>query len=130
MARRIAGAAVLALCCGLAQAAPLTATARCEQRASALLDALSRADYAGAGTAFSAALAGRLPPAALETLWTETGAAHGALRVIGRLHGGVVNGRSEVFVPLMFEKTTVTADVVCDRDGSIGDFRLTPPRAH
>lgn len=110
-----------------AAAAP-TPVARCELVSLDLLDALGRGDYAAAQALFAPALADALPEAQLRTLWTDTADRQGALRTAGRPHGGRVNGRSEVFVPLMFEKSTVTADVVCDGDGRISAFRLTPPR--
>ncbi|HUD40927.1 MAG TPA: hypothetical protein VMR06_02905 [Dokdonella sp.] len=110
-----------------AEAAP-SAIARCEQASHDLLDALGRGDYAAAQALFAPALAVELPAARLQAMWEDTAARQGALRTAGRPHGGRVNGRSEVFIPLMFEKSTVTADVVCGADGRIGAFRLTPPR--
>lgn len=110
-----------------AAAAP-SAIARCEHATSDLIDALGRGDYAAAASGFTPALGEALPAAKLDTLWSDTLARQGALRTAGRLHGGRVNGRSEVFVPLMFEKATVTADVICEADGRISTFRLTPPR--
>lgn len=111
-----------------ARAAP-SPVARCEQASHDLLDALGRGDYAAAQALFTPSLAADLTAAQLRTLWTDTADRQGALRTAGRPHGGRVNGRSEVFIPLMFEKSTVTADMVCDGDGRISAFRLTPPRA-
>lgn len=133
MASHPARIATLALAFGLgwhaspAAAAP-SPVARCEQTSHDLLDALGRGDYDAAQALFTPALAADLPAAQLRTLWTDTADRQGALRTAGRPHGGRVNGRSEVFVPLMFEKSTVTADVVCDAGGQIEAFRLTPPR--
>ncbi len=118
---------VFALGWHAAQAAP-SPIARCEQASHDLLDALGRGDYAAALALFTPALAAELPASRLQTLWTGTADRQGALRTAGRPHGGRIEGHSEVFVPLMFEKSTVTADVVCDSDGRISAFRLTPPR--
>ncbi len=110
-----------------APAAP-SPVARCEQASHDLLDALGRGDYAAAQALFTPSLAADLTAAQLRALWTDTADRQGALRTAGRPHGGRVNGHNEVFVPLMFEKSTVTADVVCDGEGRVSAFRLTPPR--
>jgi hypothetical protein len=105
------------------------ANRRCEQRSSELVAALQTADFDAARRHFSAALKDSLDTTALRERWNALPPRVGALRAVGRLHGGAVGGRSMVFVPLIHERATVTGEIACTADGAIDAFRLREPAA-
>ena len=111
----------------LAQDLSTAANRRCEQRSSELVAALQAADFDAAVRTFSPALQISLAAEALRKRWNAIPANVGALRAVGRLHGGAVGGRPMVFVPLIHERATVTAEIACVADGSIDAFRLREP---
>ena len=126
--RRLACLALLALV-GTASAQDLASAAnrRCEQRSSELIAALQASDFDAASRHFSSALKQSLDSGALRERWNALPPHVGALRAVGRLHGGAVGGRSMVFVPLIHERATVTGEIACAADGTIDAFRLREP---
>jgi hypothetical protein len=103
------------------------ANKRCEQSTQTMLAALQTADFNSASENFSPSLRERLTPEKLRSVWESLPVKVGALRAIGRFHAGRMGGHPEVYIPLIFERATVTGDVACANDGTITDFKLTPP---
>lgn len=103
------------------------ANRRCEQRSAELVDALQAGDFDAATLNFSPALKASLGTELLRGRWRAMPEHVGALRAVGRLHGGAVGGRPMVFVPLIHERATVTGEIACTADGTIDAFRLREP---
>ena len=102
----------------------------CEARATTALEALRNADFEHARNDFSPALAAALDAAELAGRWQALPTRVGTLDAIARVHGGTVAGRATVFIPLIFEHATVTAEFACDGRGAIERFELKVPAAH
>ena len=99
--------------------------AGCEARATALLDAAQKADYASATTDFDAKMHTALPPAKFKQTW-ESLAKFGALTARGQTHLSKSEGYVAVTIPLLFEKANLYAQVACGSDGRIAGFYVKP----
>jgi hypothetical protein len=113
-----------------AQATPdATPHALCDARANALFDALGAEDYEAATADFDAALRARYPAAKIRQDYAALSAAIGRPLGRGRPHSSEVAEQIVVMVPLIFERGTLTAEVHCNADGGISDFRLEATQA-
>ncbi|HEU4664163.1 MAG TPA: DUF3887 domain-containing protein [Dokdonella sp.] len=97
----------------------------CEARASALLDAAQKGDYAGATRDFDATMRGALPPPKFEQAW-ESLAQFGRLQARGQSHPMRSNGYIAITIPLIFDKANLYAQVACGSDGRIAGFYVKP----
>ena len=112
------------------QAAPPAApevrlAAACEARATALLDAAQKGDYAAATSDFDAKMRSAMPAAKFKQAW-ESLAQFGALTARGQSHPGTGEGYLVVTIPLIFEKANLYAQVACGSDGRIAGFFVKP----
>ncbi|MEO6689168.1 MAG: DUF3887 domain-containing protein [Dokdonella sp.] len=97
----------------------------CEARATALLDAAQKADYASATKDFDAKMHTSLPPAKFKQTW-ESLEKFGGLTARGQTHLAKSNGYIAVTIPLLFEKANLYAQVACGSDGRIAGFYVKP----
>ena len=97
----------------------------CESRATTLLDAAEKGDYAAATHDFNAKTRAGMPPEKFKQAWASL-AQFGKLEARGQSHPGMAEGYSIVNVPLIFEKANLNAQVVCGSDGLIAGFNVTP----
>ncbi|MEO5560485.1 MAG: DUF3887 domain-containing protein [Dokdonella sp.] len=97
----------------------------CEARATALLDAAQKADYAGATKDFDAKMHTALPPAKFKQTW-ESLEKFGTLTARGQTHLAKGDGYIAVTIPLLFEKANLYAQVACGSDGRIAGFYVKP----
>jgi hypothetical protein len=100
--------------------------ALCDEHANALFGALEEAHYDTATADFDAALRARYPATKLKQDYEALPATYGKLIGRGRPHTGDMSGHAVVMAPLIFERGTLTAEVHCNADGSVTDFRLEP----
>lgn len=108
-----------------AQRPEVRLAAACEARASALLDAAQKGDYAAATRDFDAKMRSALPLAKFKQAW-ESLAQFGALTARGQSHPGTGEGYLVVTIPLIFEKANLYAQVACGSDGRIAGFFVKP----
>lgn len=99
--------------------------AACEARATALLDAVQKGDYAGATRDFDAKMHTALPPAKFKQTW-ESLEKFGALTARGQSHLAKDDGYIAVTIPLLFEKANLYAQIACGSDGRIAGFYVKP----
>lgn len=99
--------------------------ASCEARATSLLDAAQKGDYAGATRDFDAKMHTGLPVAKLKQAW-ESLAQFGALTARGQPHLAKNDGYIAVTIPLLFEKANLYAQVACGSDGRVAGFYIKP----
>ncbi len=99
--------------------------AACEARATALLDAAQKGDYATATRDFDAKMRSALPVAKFKQAW-ESLAQFGALQARGQSHPATGEGYLVVTIPLIFEKANLYAQVACGSDGRIAGFFVKP----
>lgn len=97
----------------------------CESRATMLLDAAEKGDYATATHDFNAKMRSALPVEKFKQAWMSL-AQFGKLEARGQSHPGTVEGYSIVNVPLVFEKANLYAQVACGSDGLIAGFYVKP----
>lgn len=97
----------------------------CEARATALLDAAQKGDYAGATKDFDAKMHTALPPAKFKQTW-ESLEKFGVLTARGQTHLAKGDGYIAVTIPLLFEKANLYAQVACGSDGRIAGFYVKP----
>ena len=100
-------------------------TAMCEARATALLDAAQKGDYAGATRDFDAKMRSALPEAKFRQAW-ESLARFGALTARGQPHPMSDSGYVAITIPLLFEKANLYAQVACGSDGRVAGFYVKP----
>lgn len=99
--------------------------AACEARATALLDAAQKGDYAAATRDFDAKMRSALPVAKFKQAW-ESLAQFGALQARGQSHPATGEGYLVVTIPLIFEKANLYAQTACGSDGRIAGFFVKP----
>lgn len=99
--------------------------AACEARATSLLDAAQKGDYAGATRDFDAKMRAGLPALKFKQAW-ESLAQFGALTARGQTHLATDDGYIAVTVPLLFEKANLYAQVACGSDGRVAGFYIKP----
>lgn len=97
----------------------------CAARATGLLDAAQKGDFAAATKDFDAKMRSALPVAKFKALW-ESMSQFGALQARGEAHPGKGEGYYFVMTPLIFEKTTLVAQIPCGSDGLIAGFNVKP----
>jgi len=119
---------LLVACASLHAQTPANSSvhALCDEHANALFGALEEAHYDTAIADFDAALRARYSAAKLRQDYEALPATYGKLIGRGRPHTGDMSGHAVVMAPLIFERGTLTAEVHCDADGGISDFRLEP----
>lgn len=99
--------------------------AGCRSRATSLLDAAQKGDFAAATRDFDAQMRGALKPDKFKALWDSLGR-FGALTARGESHPSRGDGYYLVMTPLIFEKETLVAQVACGNDGLIAGFHVKP----
>jgi hypothetical protein len=99
--------------------------AACESRATSLLDAAQKGDYAAAVSDFDAKMRTALPAAKFQRAW-ETLAQFGALQARGQSHPAMDQGYVAITIPLIFEKANLYAQIACGSDGRIAGFYVKP----
>lgn len=97
----------------------------CESRATALLDAAQKGDFAAATRDFDAKMRTALPPEKLKKAW-ESLAQFGTLQARGQSHPATGEGYLVVTIPLIFEKANLYAQTACGSDGRIAGFFVKP----
>lgn len=112
-----------------AQASPESLEA-CTTKATALLDALDKGDYAGAETDFSAPMRSGLTTDQLKAGWEALPQKFGARGVRGASQNSTSDGYVVITVPLAFQNGNLAAQVACGADGRIAGFHvMTAPSA-
>ncbi|NCT66054.1 MAG: DUF3887 domain-containing protein [Rhodanobacteraceae bacterium] len=99
--------------------------AGCEARATRLLDAAEKGDYATATRDFDATMRAALPPEKFRQAW-ESLAQFGKLQARGQSHLSKMEGYIAVTIPLVFEKANLYAQVACGESGRIAGFYIKP----
>ena len=99
--------------------------AGCEARATALLDAAQKGDFAAASRDFDANMRSKLKPEQFRQAWDSL-AQFGALQARGQSHAAESEGYIAITVPLIFEKKNLYAQVACGSDGRIAGFYVKP----
>jgi len=99
--------------------------AACEARATALLDAAQKADYATATRDFDAKMRTALPAPKFQQAWESLGQ-FGHLQARGQSHPMKGDGYIAITVPLIFDKANLYAQIACGSDGRIAGFYLKP----
>jgi hypothetical protein len=99
--------------------------AACEARATSLLDAAQKGDYAAATKDFDAKMRTGLPPQKFKQAW-ESLAQFGSLTARGQSHPALGEGYIAVTIPLLFEKANLYAQVACGSDGRVAGFYVKP----
>ncbi len=99
--------------------------ASCVARASSLLDAAQKGDYAAATQDFDARMSSALPPAKFGEAWAQL-SQFGKLKARGQSHAIKGEGYLAVTIPLIFEKKNLYAQVACGDDGRIAGFHVKP----
>jgi hypothetical protein len=99
--------------------------AACEARATSLLDAAQKGDYAGATKDFDAKMRSAMPAPKFKLAWDSL-AQFGTLTARGQSHPVKGDGYIAVTVPLLFEKANLYAQVACGSDGRIAGFYVKP----
>jgi hypothetical protein len=99
--------------------------AGCEARATSLLDAAQKGDYAGATRDFDAKMRTALPPPKFKQAW-ESLTQFGALQARGQPHPMKGDGYIAITIPLIFDKANLYAQVACGSDGRVAGFYIKP----
>jgi len=99
--------------------------AGCESRATALLDAAQKGDFAAATRDFDANMRSKLKPEQLRKAWDSL-AQFGDLQARGQSHAAESEGYIAITVPLIFEKANLYAQVACGSDGRVAGFYVKP----
>jgi hypothetical protein len=97
----------------------------CEARASTLLDAAQKGDFAAATKDFDAKMRSASPPDKLKQMWDSL-TRFGTLQARGQAHPGKGEGYYIVMTPLIFEKANLVSQVACGSDGLIAGFNIKP----
>lgn len=97
----------------------------CTARATALLDAAQKGDYAAATHDFDAQMRTALPPEKFKAAW-ESLARFGALQARGQSHASESQAYLAITIPLIFDKANLYAQVACGSDGRIAGFYIKP----
>ncbi|MEO6967542.1 MAG: DUF3887 domain-containing protein [Rhodanobacteraceae bacterium] len=96
----------------------------CTTKATTLLDALDRGDYAGAETDFSDSMRSGLTTDQLKAGWESLPQKFGARGARGAPQNSSSNGYTVITVPLAFQNGTLAAQVACASDGKIAGFHV------
>jgi hypothetical protein len=99
--------------------------AGCESRATSLLDAAQKGDYAGATRDFDAKMRTALPPPKFKQAW-ESLSRFGSLQGRGQAHPMKGDGYIAITIPLIFDKANLYAQVACGSDGRVAGFYIKP----
>ena len=108
-----------------AESAERSIAASCVARATGMLDAAEKSDFAGATRDFDAKMRTDMPAPKLKQQWDSL-AQFGKLVARGQSHLGTGQGYLIVMIPLIFEKTTLVAQIACGTDGRIAGFHVMP----
>ena len=103
----------------------MSIAAGCEARATSLLDAAQKRDYAGATRDFDAKMRSALPPPKFKQAW-ESLAQFGSLQGRGQAHPMKGDGYIAITIPLIFDKANLYAQVACGSDGRVAGFYIKP----
>lgn len=106
-------------------AAEKSLVSACESRATALLDAAQKGDFAAATRDFDANMRSKLKPEQFKQAWDSL-AQFGTLQARGQSHAAESQGYIAITVPLIFEKTNLYAQVACGSDGRVAGFYVKP----
>lgn len=98
----------------------------CRTRATALLDALEKNEYATASADFDSKMRETLPPARLGETWESLAPQFGKVTARGQMHVSEAQGYIAVMVPLIFEQGTLAAQIACDDTGAVAGFHVVP----
>lgn len=99
--------------------------AGCESRATRLLDAAQKGDFAAATKDFDAKMRSTLKPEKLKEMWNSL-AQFGTLEARGQPHPSKGEGYYLVMTPLIFQKQTLVSQVACGSDGRVAGFYIKP----
>jgi hypothetical protein len=108
-----------------ADAQAISLAASCTARATSLLDDAQKSDFGGATRDFDAKMRTDMPPAKLKQQWDSL-AQFGKVIARGQSHLSSGQGYTLVTIPLIFEKTTLVAQIACGTDGRIAGFHVMP----
>jgi uncharacterized protein DUF3887 len=108
-----------------ADAEALSLAASCIARSTNLLDEAQKSDFGGATRDFDAKMRTDMPAAKLKQQWDSL-AQFGKLVARGQSHLSSGQGYTLVMIPLVFEKTTLVAQIACGTDGRIAGFHVMP----
>lgn len=97
----------------------------CLSRSTTLLDAAQKGDFATATKDFDAKMRSALPQAKFKETWSSL-AQFGVLQARGEAHPAKGEGYFIVMTPLIFEKSTLVAQVACGSDGRVAGFYVKP----
>lgn len=97
----------------------------CESRSKNLLDSAQKGDFTAASKDFDAKMRSALPVPKFKETWGSL-AQFGTLQARGQSHPAKGEGYYIVMTPLIFEKTTLVAQVACGSDGRIAGFYVKP----
>lgn len=114
----------LAVACVSAFAGPVD---RCAARPGLLLDALTRADFAGTSGQLAPELAVKLDAGKLERTWSGLQAQAGAYVSRGAPQNLFLDNAPVVVVPLRFAKAPLDMLVSCDGQGRVAALHFMPP---
>lgn len=99
--------------------------AGCEARATALLDAAQKGDYATATRDFDAKMRTAMPLPKFKQAWESLGQ-FGPLQARGQSHPMKGDGYIAITIPLIFDKANLYAQIACGSDGRIAGFYVKP----
>ena len=94
--------------------------------AAKLLDHVDAGEYAQAESMFNPDMANAVPADKLRAVWESLPAQAGAAKGRGNATVAAQGGTSLVTVPLLYEKTELTAKVAVAADGRIAGFMIQP----
>jgi dienelactone hydrolase len=99
-----------------------------KEMAAALVDAMSKGDFAAAGKQFDATMQKALPTDKLEATWKVITSRHGAFQKRTAIRGEAGPKHDLVFVSCRFEKEPMDLKVAFDKEKHIAGFFLTATR--
>jgi hypothetical protein len=104
----------------------MTAVPDAAQRATALLTSMAGHDWPAARSSFSATLAGALYDAGLDQAWTQVLTQMGGYLGMGEPRIAVTGDRTDVTVPLSFERGPLQGQVSFDATGAVSGLHFLP----
>jgi dienelactone hydrolase len=123
---RMATALLTTVACMAAPVVPAQDAPSPAAIAAQLLDHMDAGQYAQAESMFNADMANAVPADKLRAVWESLPAQAGAAKGRGNATVAAQGGTSLVTVPLLYEKTELTAKVAVAADGRIAGFMIQP----
>ncbi len=96
----------------------------CTAKATTLLDALDKGDYADAGKDFSDQVRAGAPADKLKAVWESMPQRFGARGARGAPQNSASDGYIVITVPMPFQNGNLAAQVACGADGKIAGFHV------